>query len=135
MLLYAGIVEPAVLLSTITIVMVHVAEWADGVFRQNGFASSKILKGGLGIETFDYFSLLIVWTVFFPNRLIFLTLIAFLGIVHLTAFQMAISQRLEEWLGHNRSRNVALMGFDVIGCFGCSILSSCTAVINQTILC
>jgi hypothetical protein len=108
-LLYADIVEPAIFFSAFAIIIIHIAEWIDIVdlTRQQHFTNSKILlKGGLGIEIFYYFSLLIVWVVFFPKRLVFLTLIAFLGIIHLAVFQAALSRKIEKWLSHIRNRSI-----------------------------
>jgi hypothetical protein len=117
-LLYADIVEPAIFFSTFAIIIIHIPEWIDIVdlTRQQHFTNSKILlKGGLGIEIFYYFSLLIVWVVFFPKKLVFLTLIAFLGIVHLAVFQAALSRKIEKWLSHIRNRSIAgVIGFDII---------------------
>lgn len=82
--------------STVFITMLHLVEWFHirtlpclSVGNSSSGVSSKllILKGELGIEMVHCFLLMVGFAVFFSEELLFLTLIALLGVLHLVAFQ------------------------------------------------
>jgi len=112
------LVASALFVTTVFIIVLHAAEWFNiGTLSrsrlQNSSASNSpssklaVLKGGLGIETAYYFLLLVVFVVFFPGNLIFLTLVALLGLIHLAAFQAVVSRSREKWLQQLTTRRVA----------------------------
>jgi hypothetical protein len=115
-MLSAALVGPGIFFSASTIIVVHILEWIDIASSWRRFGNTNILlRGGLTIEILFYFSLLIVWVVFFPERLIFLILIALLGIVHLAALQATISQKIEKWLSQRGKESVVgVMTFEAI---------------------
>ena len=115
-MLSASLVRPSIFFSASTIIVVHILEWIDIASTWRRFGNTNILlRGGLIIEILFHFSLLIVWVVLFPERLIFLILIALLGIVHLAALQATISQKIEKWLSQIEKANVVgVMSFEAI---------------------
>ena len=98
-----ALVGSGVFASTTFVIILHFVEWfrigtlprvGDGNIPSNGGASkSFILNGALGIEMVYYFLLLIAFAVFFSGNLLFLTLIALLGVIHLTALQALLSKK------------------------------------------
>jgi hypothetical protein len=92
------VVGTTIFVSTIIILSLHAVEWFQIVAlprRQvstestpsNSSSKLVILKGGLGVEAIYYFSLLIVFALFFSSNILFLTLIAALALAHLVRFQ------------------------------------------------
>lgn len=105
-------VNAAAFASTIFVLLLHGAEWFNISKRlgsKPGGTSVKldILKLGLGIEMGYYFLLLVVFVVLFSGSIVFLTLIAILGLLHLVAFQGFVVGRGEKWLQSLTSRAVA----------------------------
>jgi hypothetical protein len=99
-----ALIGSGVFASTAFIIILHFVEWfrigtlprvGDGNISPSDDASkSVILNGALGIEMVYYFLLLIVFAVFFSGNLIFLTLVALLGVIHLTALQVLLSKKV-----------------------------------------
>ena len=98
-----ALVGSGVFASTAFIIILHLVEWfrigtlprvGDGnIPPSDDVSKSFILNGALGIEMVYYFLLLIAFVVFFSGNLLFLTLIALLGVIHLTALQALLSKK------------------------------------------
>ena len=73
-----------------------------------------ILRSELGVETAYYFLLLVALIVFFPTNLLFLTLVAILGLFHLGVFWALLDRKAEKRLENLTSRGVKeVLMFDV----------------------
>lgn len=111
------LVGSAVFAATVFVIILHLAEWLQlrrlskhlpDKAPSNGVALGLLtLKAGLGIEMVYYFLLLITFTVFFSGNLLFLTLIAVLGVLHLTALQALVDKKGRDFLQTLTTRQVA----------------------------
>ena len=120
-----ALVGASLFASTIFIIILHAFEWFHiGTIPQTRIENSRhakcvrkllILRGGLGVEMVYYFLLLIAFVVFFPGDLIFLTLIALLGLTHLVAFWALMGQTASAWLQKLTTRKVSkILAFDIV---------------------
>ena len=120
-----ALIGSGVFASTAFIIFLHFVEWfrigtlprvGDGnIYASDGTSKSVILNGALGIEMVYYFLLLIVFAIFFSGNLLFLTLVALLGVVHLTALQALLSKKggdLSRMLTNRRVTGILL--FDTV---------------------
>ncbi len=72
------------------------------------------MKVSLGVEMAYYFILLTVFVVFYSRSVVFLMLIALLGLVHLAAFQAATGRGDKGLQLLTKRRMAWVLGFDAI---------------------
>jgi len=74
----------------------------------------SLLTVMLGVEMVYYFGLLATFVSFLPDRIVLLTVVAFLGVLHLGAFWGMVGGREERWLRSLRATRLAsLLAFDL----------------------
>lgn len=112
-------VDVVVFTSTVLIIFLHAVEWFNvGILSRTlpteaPSAKLVVLKVSLGVEMVYYLLLLAVFVVFYSGNLIFLTLIALLGLVHLVAFQASVGGASEKMLRKLTMRRVVgVLAFD-----------------------
>jgi hypothetical protein len=119
------LVGAALFAFTIFIIVLHAFEWVNiGTIPRTRIENTQsakvvpkllVLRGGLGIELVYYFLLFIAFAVYFPRDLVFLTLIAAMGLTHLVAFWAMMGQTASAGLQGPSTRSVStVLVFDIV---------------------
>lgn len=110
---------------TATLILIHLVEWTriwelprllnNGVRSRRATSRLLVVKSGLVVEMVYYFSLLIAFGVHFSAKIVFLVLVALLGILHFVAFESALGKKKGVLLRVLTSRRVTgLLLFDLV---------------------
>jgi hypothetical protein len=122
---YVPSVGAILFVSTILVIILHVLEWFQiGTMPPIRFGNAQpgkhvsklpVLRGAMGVEMAYYFLLLVAFVLFLPGDLIFLTLIAVIGLAHLVAFWALMGETASAWFRDLTKHTVSkILAFDVV---------------------